>query len=182
MIVDIIGILVMFAGVLGFVGVLSMDSAIATVIAGVGIMLIIQSSIFIHLERTQLNREVEEFERMLAIRKEAGLVPDNSEKGYLIDLTADPEHAVQHGKTEECECVKDDEITLEDTSDVEEVFCSEFVDDRTGAAEPEFVKEAEQEVSDREGEDVSDDDLAEDDESEEDILDDEGEIIEKDDD
>ena len=179
---DIIGILVMFVGVLGFVGIISMDAAIATVISGVGIMLIIQSSIFIHLERTQLNREVEEFERMRAIREEIGSVPDNMEKGYLIDLTAEPEYAVQHGKTEECEYAEDDESIPEDTPDEEEVFCAEFVDDRAGAAEPEPVKETELEVPDREGEDVSDDDLAEDDESEEDMLEDEGEIIEKDDD
>ncbi|MDR0887841.1 MAG: hypothetical protein LBM39_01475 [Candidatus Methanoplasma sp.] len=113
-ILEIIGIIVLLIGATRYIGVPSslpdIGEVPSLIIVAIGLILIIESSIFIALEGVRLNREIEEFEKAkeeAEIAAAADAEPervavsnqnaaDDSNEPYVLDIAADPTLAAQY--------------------------------------------------------------------------------------
>jgi hypothetical protein len=100
----VLGIVLLFVGMLGYIGVFSLGDAVSTVILGMGAILIVEATIFIRLEMNKLAKEVAEHERLMEIRNDSASVPNDLKSGYVIDLTAEPSRAIIYDNDQECGC------------------------------------------------------------------------------
>jgi len=92
-----VGTVIMLIGFLGFIDVISTGEPIAIVLFGLGVILIVQSTIYAYLERCKIAKEIEVYERTVAARKMVASVPNDLDEGYVIDLTAEPDVIVEYG-------------------------------------------------------------------------------------
>ncbi|MDR0523142.1 MAG: hypothetical protein LBG62_01785 [Candidatus Methanoplasma sp.] len=95
---DAAGMLAAAIGAASYVGALPMGlgEAASLVVLGIGAILILESLIFVGIEGARVDREVEEHNRLDAIRADSYNVPDDLHGGYLIDYTAEPSRAVRY--------------------------------------------------------------------------------------
>jgi len=95
-VLDIIGMVILAAGALGMVELISLGYQISKVLLAAGVVLIIISSAFIQLEGWRLRKKNNEFMRFDTIRNDARRVPNDLEEPYLIDYTAEPSCAISY--------------------------------------------------------------------------------------
>ncbi|MDR0309897.1 MAG: hypothetical protein LBH88_03985 [Candidatus Methanoplasma sp.] len=107
---DIIGMLLLAVGAFGVIGFISVPMLASQVLIAAGIIAIAVSALFIHLDGRELRKEHEEFMRFDEIRKDARLVPNDLDEGYIIDYTAEPSRAISYRNNEsEPETVQEDQ-------------------------------------------------------------------------
>jgi hypothetical protein len=107
----VLGVILLFMGMLGYIGIFSFGDAVSTVILGMGVILIVEATIFIRIEMNKIAKEIAEHERLKEICKDSADVPDDLKSGYIIDLTAEPSRAITYENDPECGCeVSYDEV------------------------------------------------------------------------
>ncbi|MDR3206482.1 MAG: hypothetical protein LBT41_05275 [Candidatus Methanoplasma sp.] len=89
-VLDIIGMVILAIGVCAYVEIfpVNLGEAPSLVTMGIGIVLIFEASVFIHLEGIRIARILEENERRQSPLPSQ--IPDDSDEGYIIDYTAIP--------------------------------------------------------------------------------------------
>ncbi|MDR2845700.1 MAG: hypothetical protein LBV63_00295 [Candidatus Methanoplasma sp.] len=104
---EFVGIIVLLLGVSRYIGIphnVPDIGVVSLIIIAAGIMLIVESSIFIHLEGVRLENEIDLFDRAKeelenawaaartpeSIEKDVITVPDDLDEPYLLDFSADP--------------------------------------------------------------------------------------------
>ncbi|MDR2698474.1 MAG: hypothetical protein LBB30_02195 [Candidatus Methanoplasma sp.] len=93
---DIVGMVLVAVGILGFIEVISVDQTLSEVLMAVGMVLIAISAVFIQIEGGRLRKEGEEYKRFDEIRTNARRVPNDLEESYQIDYTAEPSRAIRY--------------------------------------------------------------------------------------
>ncbi|MDY0224395.1 MAG: hypothetical protein RBR05_03225, partial [Candidatus Methanomethylophilaceae archaeon] len=91
LVLDVVGVIVLLIGVIGFVGLIDIGETASTVVFGIGVFLIIESAVFIYLEGLTIRTELQEIEESKKLIDRANTVSDSSDENYILDLTKEPE-------------------------------------------------------------------------------------------
>ena len=93
-ILSVVGMILLAIGFVGYIDVIPTGELIAMIIFCLGIILVVLATIYIRLERRDVVKEIDEYDRGEAVRSVVAEVPNDLKGGYIIDLTADIEYMV----------------------------------------------------------------------------------------
>lgn len=104
----IVGIAITATGVAGVILTASAEGvSISGPIIAAGMITVFIASCFIFKEGRKLKKDLKAFRKFDEIRSKAQDTPNDLDKGYLIDYTADPENAIRYTPNEICGEVSD---------------------------------------------------------------------------